>query len=170
MNVGERIRQRRIELGLTQEELAKRLGYASRSSVNKMEVARDLPLKKVEAMATALMVSPSYLMGWEPVKLHKFSLDSFYESKEGHKLISSYLSLNEDGRNRLLEYCGFLASSEQYYRGTPMEFGQLTILPGEYTVPFEEKTVLNAAHERTDIETTEEMKKHDDDIMDDDDF
>lgn len=29
---------------------------------------------------------------------------------------------------------------------------------------------LNAAHERTDIETTEEMKQHDDDIMNSDDF
>lgn len=27
---------------------------------------------------------------------------------------------------------------------------------------------LNAAHARTDIEVTEEMKKHDDDIMNDD--
>ena len=27
-----------------------------------------------------------------------------------------------------------------------------------------------AAHERTNIEVTDEMKKHDDDIMDDDDF
>lgn len=29
---------------------------------------------------------------------------------------------------------------------------------------------VNAAHARTDIEVTEEMIKHDDDIMDDDDF
>ena len=29
---------------------------------------------------------------------------------------------------------------------------------------------LNAAHERTDVKVTDEMKKHDDDIMDDDDF
>lgn len=29
---------------------------------------------------------------------------------------------------------------------------------------------VNAAHERTDVEITTEMKKHDDDIMDDDDF
>lgn len=30
--------------------------------------------------------------------------------------------------------------------------------------------LLNAAHERTDIEVTDDMKKHDNDIMDDDDF
>lgn len=32
------------------------------------------------------------------------------------------------------------------------------------------ENLLNAAHERTDIEVTEEMKKHDDDIMDNDDL
>ena len=34
---GDRIRARRIELGLTQDELAERLGYASKTSVNKVE-------------------------------------------------------------------------------------------------------------------------------------
>ena len=31
-------------------------------------------------------------------------------------------------------------------------------------------TSLNAAHDRTDVPVTDEMKKHDDDIMDSDDF
>ena len=64
MTVGERIKQRRLELNLSQDELAKRVGYKSRSSINKIELARDLPLKKVELMARALDTSPGYLMGW----------------------------------------------------------------------------------------------------------
>ena len=47
MNIGERIRNRREELGLTQEELAKKLGYKSRSSVNNVETSRELSNKKV---------------------------------------------------------------------------------------------------------------------------
>ena len=35
--VYKRIRQRREELGLSQDELAKKLGYKSRSSINKIE-------------------------------------------------------------------------------------------------------------------------------------
>jgi len=65
MTVGERIKQRRIELNLSQDELAKRVGYKSRSSINKIELARELPLRKVEKMAVALDVTPGYLMGWE---------------------------------------------------------------------------------------------------------
>ena len=65
MNIGERIRNRREELGLTQDELAKKLGYKSRSSVNKVETSRELSNKKVRQYADALDCSPAYLMGWE---------------------------------------------------------------------------------------------------------
>lgn len=65
MNVGERIKQKRIEMNMTQDELAKKVGYKSRSSINKIELSRDLPLPKVEKVAKALDCSPSYLMGWE---------------------------------------------------------------------------------------------------------
>lgn len=64
MTIGQKIKQRREALGLTQEELAKKVGYASRSSINKIELSRDLPLSKVSKMATALETSPSFLMGW----------------------------------------------------------------------------------------------------------
>lgn len=64
MNIGERIRNRREELGLTQEELAKKLGYKSRSSVNKVETSRELSNKKVRLYADALDTTPAYLMGW----------------------------------------------------------------------------------------------------------
>lgn len=65
MTVGERIKQRRIELGLSQDELAKKVGYKSRSSINKIELSRDLPLGKVQAMAKALDCEPYSLMDWD---------------------------------------------------------------------------------------------------------
>lgn len=65
MTVGERIKEKRLEMNLSQDELAKKVGYKSRSSIQKIECARDLPLKKVTKMASALNCTPSYLMGWE---------------------------------------------------------------------------------------------------------
>lgn len=65
MNVGEKIRQKRIEKNMSQDELAKKVGYKSRSSIQKIEASRDLPLRKVKKMADALETTPSYLMGWE---------------------------------------------------------------------------------------------------------
>lgn len=65
MTVGEKIKQRRLELNMSQDELAKKCGYKSRSSINKIELSRDLPLKKVRLMANALDLTVAYLMGWE---------------------------------------------------------------------------------------------------------
>lgn len=65
MTIGERMKERRIELGLSQEELAKKAGYKSRSSIQKLESSRNLPLTKVEKMAKALNCTPAYIMGWE---------------------------------------------------------------------------------------------------------
>lgn len=65
MTIGERIKLRREELKMTQEELANKCGYKSRSSINKIELSRDLPLNKVKLMADALQTTPSHLMGWD---------------------------------------------------------------------------------------------------------
>lgn len=62
---GKRIKVRRIELNMTQEELAKKAGYTSRSSINKIELGLvDLPQSKISLIASALSVSPAYLVGW----------------------------------------------------------------------------------------------------------
>lgn len=65
MTIGERIKNRRIELGMSQDEVAKKCGYKSRSSVQKIEASRDLPSRKISLMAKALECSESYLMGWK---------------------------------------------------------------------------------------------------------
>lgn len=65
MRIGDRIKYRREELGLSQDELARRLGYKSRSSINKIEKdASGLPQNKIADIAKALRTTPSYIMGW----------------------------------------------------------------------------------------------------------
>ena len=47
-----RLHLRRKELGLSQEELAQRMGYRSKSSITKLEKGiNDLPQSKVEELA-----------------------------------------------------------------------------------------------------------------------
>ena len=65
MTIGQRIKERREELDITQDELAKRLGYKSRSSINKIELdVYNLKQSKIKAIADALQTTPSYIMGW----------------------------------------------------------------------------------------------------------
>ena len=50
--------------GLSQEELAQRMGYRSKSSITKLEKGiNDLPQSKVEELAAALETTPAYLLG-----------------------------------------------------------------------------------------------------------
>lgn len=65
-HIGSKIRQRREELGLTQEELATRLGYKSKSTINKIELGiNDITQSKIIAFAEALDTTPGVLMEWE---------------------------------------------------------------------------------------------------------
>lgn len=65
MSVGNRIKQRRIEMGLSIEELGKRLGK-NRSTVYRYETGyiENLPLDVIPPIAEALGTTPAYLMGW----------------------------------------------------------------------------------------------------------
>lgn len=67
-NIGSIIRSRRIELDMTQEELANKLGYKSKSTINKIELGiNDIPQSKIVQFANALDTTPSVLMGWVEV-------------------------------------------------------------------------------------------------------
>ena len=66
MELYTRIRQRREELHMTQDELAQAMGYKSRSSINKIELGKsDIPQSKIKSFAEALKTTPEYLMGLE---------------------------------------------------------------------------------------------------------
>lgn len=68
-SIHDRIRERRIELGLSQDQLAAKMGYKSRSSINKIESGQaDIARNKLEQLAEALLTTPAYLMGWEEPK------------------------------------------------------------------------------------------------------
>jgi repressor LexA len=67
--VGSRIKQRRRMLGLTQTELAEKLGYTDRSSISRIEKGNaDIPQSRMAAFADALQTTPAFLLGWnDPV-------------------------------------------------------------------------------------------------------
>ena len=59
-----RIRQRREALGISQEELAARLGYRSKSSITKIEKGiNDIPQNKLLDFAAALETTAGWLLG-----------------------------------------------------------------------------------------------------------
>lgn len=64
-DIGKNILAARKRAGLTQEELAAKVGYKTKSAINKIELGvRDLPQKKIVQFADALGTTPGVLMGW----------------------------------------------------------------------------------------------------------
>lgn len=64
--IGNNISRIRRELGLTQEDLAKLMGYKSKSTINKIELGiNDIPQSKIVQFAQVLGTTPAELMGWK---------------------------------------------------------------------------------------------------------
>ena len=70
LELHENIRARRVALNMTQQELAKKLGYKSTSTIAKIESGEnDIPQAKVAAFAAALDTTPAELMGLQIITI-----------------------------------------------------------------------------------------------------
>lgn len=158
METGEKIYNLRKAKGLTLEELGNLVGVG-KSTVKKWEKGMIANMKrdKISKLASALNVSPAYLMGWEMddgdignalvadcLEKEIDNMASLAPSEKDH--FKAYINLLKINRKKVDDYTNQLLSIQQ----------------------MEHDAVLAAACQRTDIEVTEEMKTHDDDIMNDD--
>ena len=70
LELHENIRARRVALNMTQQELAKKLGYKSTSTIAKIESGEnDIPQAKIAAFAAALDTTPAELMGLQIITI-----------------------------------------------------------------------------------------------------
>lgn len=105
--IGKNIAARRMELNLTQEDLAKRLGYKSKSTINKIELGiNDITQTKIISFAKALETTPSILLGWddeENERLGRIAKSSYAKDRLSDKdeIIMRMDTLNEDELKRL---------------------------------------------------------------------
>ena len=142
MTVGERIKHRRLELEMTQEELAKRLGYKTRTAISNVEKGKeDLTTTRVSKFAEALGVSPGYLMGWDDPErvvqrtykrrfkhcdndyiLQLYSTSELSQEEHDKKdrvlvdIIECISNLNEQGVDNLETYLSMMMNSENFRR------------------------------------------------------
>ena len=116
MTIGERIKQRRMELGMSQEELAHKLGYKSRSFINKIELGgQNLTQKRIKKIADALDTTPEYIMGWNPPKEFRFqprfNERMYIKLSEG---MEDFLKkASEERMNQLFDYMNFLIMQDK---------------------------------------------------------
>lgn len=82
--LSERVKKRREQLKLSQEELALKMGYKSRSSINKIENGRAISQKIIVRLAEILDVSIFWLMGFSD-KIEPFNQNK-KESSQTEKI------------------------------------------------------------------------------------
>lgn len=101
-NIGKRIKERRIALGLSQTELARRAGYADKSGISKIESGdRDLVPAKIERFAEALGCDPQDLLSdvWtRPIA----SEHAFLLSTKEAEIISRLRNLSPEARSAVI--------------------------------------------------------------------
>ena len=102
--VGNNIYNRRKVLGLTQEELARMMGYKSKSTINKIELGiNDIPQSKIVKFADVLGTTPAELMGWNENEKETPSTDT-QELTEGERLmLELFRRIPEDRQPEALE-------------------------------------------------------------------
>ena len=77
--IGSRIKQVRLQKGMTQLELAEKVGYKTASAINKIETgANQLTVNKIIEFAYALNVSYSYLVGEKNAKQQRTAWDDVW--------------------------------------------------------------------------------------------
>lgn len=106
MTIGERIKQRREELGLTQQELATRMGLTSKSTITKVEKgANNVAESKIAAYAEALHTTKNWLKGIEgaePTFIYPDVATEITGNPDDVIIIEALHSLDSDQRQKAL--------------------------------------------------------------------
>ena len=178
MEMADRIKSRRLALGYTQEELAEKVGL-QKSAIAKYENGRVENMKRsmIEKMSQVLECSPAYLMGWagaisdelkktaDRTLLYIQVLESY-----GYKITLREASVDifekKSNTNFTVPRKTFMSMIQRCHQDITWNLEKFL---SEISTT-EEDPLIDAAHERTDIKVTDEMKKYDDDIMDDENF
>ena len=142
MEMGRKIYNLRIQKGMTLEELGNIVGVG-KSTVRKWEngMIANMKRDKILKVSEALDTSPAYLMGWK---------EDVSKEEKTPKIIQHYELLNDIGKHEATKRVEELTHIEKY--------------------TIKEHLFPDAAHESTHTKVTEDMKQHDEDIMNDENF
>lgn len=126
IEIGNRIKQLRTEKDMSQDELAKRSGYGSRSTINKIELGiNDVPQSKIKTIAEALGVSVGTLLCWDEFdekhdtnKIQKeVNLIEHIEQQHGkttREAFEMYIQLDSDDQGEIRGEMKQMLKAEKY--------------------------------------------------------
>ena len=121
MTLGQRVRKRREELGLSQTELSDKLGFKSRSSLNKIEMDVQAPRQQmIKALADALDTTVLYILGideeTEENEKELCKLFSLCHGSTAYETVQRFLELDANDRQAVRTMIESLLSTEKYQK------------------------------------------------------
>lgn len=148
LTFGGKIKEARKAKHFTQKQLAEKIG-AKHNSVSDWENNKNKPdPDTIELLCGVLDITPNYLLSLETVEF----------SPVEKLLIKKYRSLDPHGKDMV-----DTVLNKEFDRCQSIKKAEIPPLPDRsYLDPV-------AAHERTDIEVTDEMRQYDDELMRNDD-
>ena len=110
MNIGQRIKNRRKELSVSADELARRLGK-DRSTIYRYENGdiEKLPIDMLDPIAEALSTTPEYLMGWDGEEKEK-PVEGDGLAEEKRELIEFVKTLSDSDVHELLQIARIISA------------------------------------------------------------
>lgn len=167
MTIGQRIKKRRNELGLSVDEVAKKLGK-NRATVYRYEKddIKDLPITVLEPLASVLETTPADLMGWEEPKPDIAIVSSDNEiigiieymsppkKERAKRLVQYYSMLNEIGQKKALDNLEDL--SKIYTEKEPVKYD---FTPPEHSMVAEASNPYLAAAHNDHLDEEGEIEK-----------
>lgn len=115
MTMGEKIKQCRENLELSQERMGELLDPpVNKAAINKWEKGTVENIKRthIQQLAKLFRISPSDLMCWESSKIDTSQQPKVATSTD--ELVQTFSELNKDGQEEVLKYAHYVASQEKY--------------------------------------------------------
>lgn len=118
IKIGLIVRNRRLELKMSQEELAHKVGFVDKTGIAKIEAgSRSITQKKLKAFANALELDPLELIGINPETKrrainYEINMEKFPDLKELNEIIKANYD-HPEFLSQLLNYARFLESTIQ---------------------------------------------------------
>lgn len=168
-DVGLKIFNARKNLKMSRAELGKKINLHE-STIKRYEDGhiKSLDIEKLKEFASALDISPVYLMGWKKEKEELKETKHYKITREEQNILNSFNKLNIKGKNEAIKRVNELAELPKYQKDSnitelPKREKQIWEEPGkEYLMPI-------ASHDK-EVKFTEEEYKHDDELMNNEDI
>lgn len=111
---GENLKRLRIARGMSQDELAKALGYTNRSSINKIELGKnDMPRNKIVRAAAVLGVSPLELFQGNKSQTDTLPGGGFHGGEPRPDILIDFDQLSDKNKEQAMTYIKYLLETQK---------------------------------------------------------